>query len=432
MRLRAAHAAAALLLAQTATAWAAESFTFDVSEFEKKPFELGGYFELKQQYSDLNQDSAIYLINFYNDPQTHLNETTGNLKPSGKVRYQDTSLNFRANLEGDHGTLGTDWNARWDEFYGSYKPDPGLTIDAGKIALKWGKGYAWNPIAFVERVKDSNDPELAREGFTMLTGDVIRNFEGPLRTVAFTPVVLPASSNMNSDFGPGSHVNFAAKLYFLYRDTDIDLAYLSNGSRTSRYGFDFSRNLATNLEIHGEWAHISDTQRSVPNASGGATVVQGDAERYLIGLRHLSERETTTIFEYYRNGPGLTEPEMDAFVQFVDNAYAQYLATGNATALNQAASVVRRGYGLPNPGRDYFYLRVAQKEPFDILYFTPAITVIMNAEDRSTSITPELLYTGIKDIELRLRAVILTGGAGTEFGERQNSRRFEFRARFYF
>jgi hypothetical protein len=266
----------------------------------------------------------------------------------------------------------------------------------------------------------------------MLTGDVIRNFEGPLRTVAFTPVVLPASSNMNSDFGPGSHVNFAAKLYFLYRDTDIDLAYLSNGSRTSRYGFDFSRNLATNLEIHGEWAHISDTQRSVPNASGGATVVQGDAERYLIGLRHLSERETTTIFEYYRNGPGLTESEMDAFVQFVDNAYAQYLATGNATALNQAASVVRRGYGLPNPGRDYFYLRVAQKEPFDILYFTPAITVIMNAEDRSTSITPELLYTGIKDIELRLRAVVLTGGAGTEFGERQNSRRFELRARLFF
>jgi hypothetical protein len=432
MRLRAAHAAAALLLAQTATAWAAESFTFDVSEFEKKPFELGGYFELKQQYSDLNQDSAIYLINFYNDPQTHLNETTGTLKPSGKVRYQDTSLNFRANLEGDHGTLGTDWNARWDEFYGSYKPDPGLTIDAGKIALKWGKGYAWNPIAFVERVKDSNDPELAREGFTMLTGDVIRNFDGPLRTVAFTPVVLPASDNINSDFGVGDHTNVAAKLYLLYRDTDIDLAFLSNGSRSRRYGFDFSRNLATNFEIHGEWARIEETQQSVTTASGITTVERGAADRYLLGLRHLSARETTTIFEYYWNGPGLTETEIENFVQFVDNAYAQYLATGNDAQLARAASASRSGYGQPTPAQSYVYLRIMQKDPFDILYFTPAITVIANTNDLSSSVTPELVYTGFKNTELRLRAVILGGGAGTDFGERQYSSRIEFRARLYF
>jgi hypothetical protein len=425
-------AAAALLLAQAAAGWAAETYTFDASAFEKKPFELGGYIELRQEHSWLNQDGAIYLINFYNDPHSHLDETIVNFKPSGKFRYGDASLNFRGNLEGDWGTLGSDTHGRWDEFYGSYKPDPGLTVDAGKVALKWGKGYAWNPIAFVERVKDPNDPELVREGFTMLTGDVIRNFEGPLRTVAFTPVVLPASSNMNSDFGPGRHINVGAKLYFLYRDTDIDLAYLSNGSRTSRYGFDFSRNLATNLEIHGEWAHINDTQRSVTNPSGGTTVVQGDAERYVIGLRHLSAWDMTTIFEYYRNGPGLTESEMDAFVQFVDNAYAQYLATGNAMQLNQAANAVRGGYGSPNPGRNYLYLRVAQKEPFDILYFTPALTVIANANDHSMSITPELLYTGFKDVELRLRAVVLTGGAGTEYGERLNSSRIELRARLYF
>jgi hypothetical protein len=432
MRLAAARAAAALLLAHAAGAWAAETYTFDASAFEKKPFELGGYVEFKQQHSELNQDGAIYLLNFYNDPRDHLDETTVTFKPSGKLRYKDASLNFRANLEYDRGTLDTEWNGRWDEFYGSYKPDPGLTLDVGKIALKWGKGYAWNPIAFVERVKDPNDPELAREGFGMALADVIRNFEGPLRTIAFTPLVLPASDDINSEFGTGRHTNFAAKLYLLYRDTDIDLAYLSNGSRSGRYGFDFSRNLATNLEIHGEWAHISDTQRTVTNASGGTTVVSGDAQRYLIGLRHLSARDTTTIFEYYRNGPGLTESEMDAFVRFVDNAYAQYLATGDATQLERAANAVRGGYGQPNPGRDYLYLRVAQKEPFDILYFTPAITVIANADDHSMSITPELLYTGFKDIELRLRAVVLTGGAGTEFGERLNSSRIELRARLYF
>jgi len=432
MRLNAAHAAAALLLAQAAAAWAAETYTFDASAFEKKPLELGGYVELKQQHYELNQDGAIYLINFYNDPRDHLDETTLTLKPSGKLRYGNASLNFRAHLEGDWETRDTSWDARFDEFYGSYKPDPGLTLDAGKIALKWGKGYAWNPIAFVERVKDPNDPELAREGFTMLAADVIRNFEGPLRTVAFTPLVLPASNDINPDFGTGNHINVAAKLYLLYYDTDIDFAFLSSGSRSRRYGFDFSRNLATNLEVHGEWAHIEDTQRSVATASGSTTVVREDAQSYLLGLRYLSAQDTTYILEYYRNGPGLTETEMQNFVQFVDNAYAQYLATGDDTVLRRAASVAPGGYGRPNPGRNYLYLRITQKEPFDILYFTPAITVIANANDHSMSITPELLYTGFKDVELRFRVAVLTGGAGTEFGERQASSRIEFRARLYF
>ena len=431
MRLHAAFAAA-LLLAQAAAAWAAESYTFDVSAFEKKPIEFGGYVEFKQQHSELNQDGAIYLLNFYNDPREQLNETTLTFKPSGKFRYGDTSLNFRANLEGSWETRGYEGDARFDELYASYKPDPGLTLDAGKIALKWGKGYAWNPIGFVQRIKDPNDPELALQGFTMLGADVIRNFDGPLRTVAFTPLVIPASPDINSDFGTGSHTNVAAKLYLLYHDTDIDLAFLSNGSRSRRYGFDFSRNLATNLEIHGEWAHYDGTQQSVATAAGSTTVERGDAESYLLGLRYLSAQDTTYILEYYRNGLGLTEAEMQNFVQSVDNAYAQYLATGNDALLSRAASLAQNGYGRPNPGRHYLYLRVTQKEPFDILYFTPAITLIANTDDGSTTVTPELLYSGFKNTELRLRAVFLYGGAGTEFGERQISSRIEFRARLYF
>ena len=424
--------AAAVLPLAAVLAHAAEEFTFDAAEFQRKPVEIGGYVEFKQQHYKLNQDGALYLLNFYQEPRETLDQSTLTLKPSGRFRFGDASLNFRAHLEADWETRGSDQTARFDELYGSYKPNPGFTLDAGKVSLKWGKGYAWNPVAFVERVKDPNDPELAREGFGMALADVIRNFDGPLRTVAFTPVVVPASENINSDFGTGDHINVAAKLYLLYYDTDIDLAFLSNGSRSRRYGFDFSRNLATNLEIHGEWAHIEDTQRSVATASGSTTVVRDDAQSYLLGLRYLSERDTTTILEYYRNGPGLTETEMQNFVQFVDNAYAQYLATGDDTLLRRARSVAPGGYGRPNPGRNYFYLRVTQKEPFDILYFTPALTVIANADDGSTSVTPELIYAGFKDIELRLRGVFLNGGAGTEFGERQILSRIEFRARLYF
>jgi hypothetical protein len=430
--MRAGWLAVCVVTLAAVTAHAGEEFTFDASEFRKKPFELGGYFEFKQQHYVLNQDGAIYLLNFYRDPRSTLDQTTLTLKPSGVARQGSFSLNFRAHVEGDWETRQFDRLTRFDEFYGSYKPDPGFTLDAGKVALKWGKGYAWNPVAFIERVKDPNDPDLAREGFTMLAADWIRNYEGALKTVAFTPVVLPASPDINPDFGTGRHTNVAAKLYLLYRDTDIDFMFLGNGSRSRRYGADFSRNVTSNLEIHGELARYEDTQRQVTTAAGQTTVTRGAATSWLLGTRYLTAQDTTYILELYRNGPGLTEEEVRGFTQFVDNAYAQYLATGNDAALARAANLARGGYARPNPGRSYLYLRASQKEPFDILYFTPAITVIANAEDRSTSIAPELLYAGINNLELRLRAFFLNGDAGSEFGERPNSRRLELQARLYF
>ena len=431
MPLRALAVGIILLLATSAAR--AQDFTFDASEFEKKPFEYSGYIELKQQHQWLNQDSALYKLGFYNQPRDNLDQTTLTLKPEGRLRSGALTMNARAHLEGDWETRSFDREFRFDELYGSYKPDPGFTLDAGKIALKWGKGYAWTTVGFVERLKDPNDPDLARQGFTMLTADWIRNFDGALRTVAFTPVLLPVSSDVNHDFGSTGHLNAAAKLYLLYNDTDIDFMFLGNGSRSRRIGMDFSRNLGSNLEIHGEWARIHDTQRPVIDAAGRVTVLQQSAvSSFLLGTRYLTESDATWIFEYYRNGPGYNETELNAFYGYVDTAFAQYGATGNDTALQRAANVGRSGVSRPNPGRDYLYLRVSQKEPFDILYFTPAITLIANANDRSYSVAPEALYTGINNLELRARVFFLQGNRYSEFGERVSSRRLELQARLYF
>ncbi|MCK7515711.1 MAG: hypothetical protein MZV70_74860 [Desulfobacterales bacterium] len=82
--------------------------------------------------------------------------------------------------------------------------------------------------------------------------------------------------------------------------------------------------------------------------------------------------------------------------------------------------------------RDYLYFRVSQKEPFDILYFTPAVTTILNLDDRSFSLSPELLYTGITNLELRLKGTILVGDSFTEYGEKPYDARLELRLRYYF
>ena len=58
--------------------------------------------------------------------------------------------------------------------------------------------------------------------------------------------------------------------------------------------------------------------------------------------------------------------------------------------------------------------------------------MMTNLQDGSYQITPELLYTGIKNIELRARLLLLQGGSGTDFGEKQASSRLEVYARFHF
>ena len=100
--------------------------------------------------------------------------------------------------------------------------------------------------------------------------------------------------------------------------------------------------------------------------------------------------------------------------------------------MQKALSLSQGGYGQPNPGQEYFYLRVQMKDALGIVYFSPAITAMMNLQDRSYQVTPELQYTGIKNLELRARAFLLEGGSSTDFGEKQNSRKLEVYARYYF
>ena len=422
-----------ILLGWTLGAGAADEYTFDISQFEKKTFELGGYAQLKQELFDFNRDGAFYKLSRYAASQREtLDRTTGTLQLVGKWRPGIGTFDFRTNsqLHQDQAD-GHRENTVYEAAY-SVRPKPGVTLEAGKRALRWGKGYAWSPIAFLERPKDPNDPELAREGFILGAGDFIFNPGGDLQTVAFTPVILPVEKGVNDDFGAKGHLNPAAKLYLLYRDTDIDIAWQGKGSRPARFGFDFSRNLATNFEIHGEWARTRKFTRPLTDSAGRASNEIRNADSYLLGMRYLTERNTTYIAEYYYNGLGYSERESDQFYQLVDTAFAQPFAAPAGPLRQRAAALAQGSYGRPNTGKRYVYFRAQQKDALGIVYFQPAITAMVNVEDRSFQVTPELMYTGISNWELRLRFFMLSGGSSTDFGEKQNSRKLEIYARYYF
>jgi len=101
-------------------------------------------------------------------------------------------------------------------------------------------------------------------------------------------------------------------------------------------------------------------------------------------------------------------------------------------SLKKGLNITEGNYCRMNPDREYLYLRISQKEPFDILYFTPSLTGILNINDKSFSMSPEFLYTGITNLELRLKAGFIAGESLSEYGERQNDYRVEFRMRYYF
>ena len=412
--------------------FAQDEFSFDMSEFEKKNLEWGGYAELKWEHMDINQGSAFSILNLIGEPRSMLDRFTGTLQIDGSYSYGKTTFNWILQAAGQQDNLGWYDNADVFEAYASLKPTPLVTASIGKKSYKWGKGYAWNPVGFLNRPKDPNNPEEALEGYISGELDLIKSFDGSLQTIALTAVALPVWEDVNEDFGEVNNVNLAAKLYFLYRDTDIDLVMYTGNSRSRRYGIDFSKNLAPNFEIHGELAYAPNQKSLVLESDGSVGLAEKSATSALIGIRYLSENDITSIVEYYHNDAGYTETEMDRFYQLIDDGEIQFLTSGLDTLLDKAREINLKGYGKPQPGRNYLYGKFTQKEPFEILYLTPGITTIFNLDDESYSLSPELAYTGFTNWELRTRFTYLQGPSNTEYEEKMNSNKLEVRVRYFF
>lgn len=423
--------AAALLLFSSTIAGEGQEYEFDVGEFTKKTFTLDGYLEARPSYSLLNPDSPYFKLAFY-DHAARRSQMEGYAAVLADLSYRQGI--FEAFLEpyvdGTLSAFESTAGARLFQAYLALKPSPSLTVYAGKRALRWGKGYAWSPTAVAERPKNPNEPDLAREGYWMLTADYTKSFSGALKTLSITPVIIPVYGAINGSFSESEGLNFAGKVYLLLLDTDIDLVFAAGKSRPPRLGLDLSHNLRSNWEVHGEIAVFWDFVRRVVDADGQIRSERFDASSALVGLRYLSRDETTYILELHHNGMGFTRPEMDSFYAFVDDGYDRYLGLGDDSQLIAAAEL--GSYGGFTPMTDYAFLRVTQKDPFGALYWTPAATVLVNLADGSTSWAPELSYMGVTNLELRFKASLLTGKAGEEFREKRNRFRLELRARYFF
>jgi len=429
-----------LLLCTVQPVYSQDKYQVDLSDLEKeveqtagKPYHLGGFLEFQPIFFGIDRGAAFSQLNFdlKRSGNTFMQYNLG-LRLEGSYKKDIFSVFFQTDTLVQNQLQGWQEETKLLQGLLSLRPSPNFSLEGGNKVFRWGKGYAWSPVAFIDRPKDPEDPEELRQGFTIFTADWNQSFVGPLKNAALSAVAVPVYEHVNTQFGQLNHMNFASKLYLLLYDTDIDFIVSTGSSRTTRYGFDFSRNITTNLEVHGEWARINNFQLTTINAQGVGTTREWNAISYLLGLRYLSAQETTYILEYYHNGTGLTQSQFADFVTFTNNSYATFLSTGNDSGLARASQLAEAAYGRPNPMRDYLYFRASQKEPFDILYFTPALTSIINLQDGSLVVIPELTYSPMTNLELRFRTPVLIGGKGTEYGEKQNDYRIDLRLRYYF
>ena len=418
----------AIIIVRPALA-ADDEFVFDAGAYQKKNYSFSGYVELRPDQQALNPDSAAYQLGFIGLPgRDTLNHTAASIFLNGNFEKNRWQFAFTAQGANQEDELVSQQTTDLYEAYTAYKPSPEKTFELGKRTLKWGKGYAWNPVGFVERPKDPDEPDLAREGYVMATADLIKSYSGKLTTLTLTPVYLPVRPDLNNDYSSTPGDNLALKLYLLYNNSDIDLVYLNDASRSQRFGIDFARNLQTNFEIHAEWAYLTNFSRTVVDSSGTISTETVAGHQLLAGMRYLTGNETTIITELYHNQVGYSAAQMEDFFTAVHDANA----TNNTSLLNQLANLAPKTYLRRTPGQNYLYLRLSNKEPFDWLYYTPAITFISNLDDDSYSVTPELVYTGFNNLELRLKATWLQGPLLSEFGEKRNQRKIEFRLRYFY
>ena len=424
-----------MILLLSASTLQAGDYDFTIPEADTKPYGLGGRLETRYIYHRLDATSTRRgLLYDQDDPGADTHEWQALAELSGSYRQ---GL-FQANLLTHHAYTDRYQDDGWDnriyEGYVSLAPTARLTLDVGKKRVLWGKGYAWNPVGVLNRRKDPDDPALSLEGRPQVVLDLIRSFaDNHLANAGLTALLLPVIDDWgNEDLGDKGDLNAALKLYLLWYDTDLDFIYVDGPDQPRSFGFDFAKNLAENFEVHGELALRHDAPRSIVDAAGTVRTTRDDQVSALLGVRYLNALETTFIAEYYHNGAGYSQDELDGFFAFQAAALDQWRTAGDASVAEQANRIARLYAQQGNYGEDYLYFKCSQKEPLDILYFNPWLTAILNLRDFSYNLQPGFIWTRTTNLEVSFRAVIPVGPPQTEFGEKPDALRPEIWVRYYF
>ncbi len=372
-------------------------YTFDAGDFSKKTWEWQGELKTTITSRSLNSDSVLYPIKFTSDEPDQAIDLNFQLSFESRWDWDWSRLfvSVEGNIQRSDLDDADDESSMLREGYWQFSGLDPHSIEIGKRLLRWGKGYAFNPVAFLERSKNPEDPEASREGLWVFQGVWIPGEVLFFDNSSLSLVYLPIRDDFNDDYAASviEGDEWGLKLYVLAGTTDMDLYLVKRHDSTEMdWGFDFASNITSNFEAHGEYARI---------------ISEGSEEqKILVGTRYLTENDITWILEGYHDSSGLTKEDSQALLESV--------RAGSITAAGKLMSISRQGKML---NRNYAYIKASIKEPFNWLYVTPSTAWLINMDDSSINTTIQLTYTPVNNWDYQTSWQHMAGGSVTQFGE---------------
>ena len=405
-----------------------QDYTFNIpdAEAKKEALELSGNLDVTYSLLKSRQTSPLYMLQNFNHLLPEILSSYG-LILYLNAEYQTENIGFHIKTYQEYFSDRL-YDFNLFELYGNLNLSDNFFLLLGKKRYAWGKGYAFNPVGYINPVKDPENPELLQAGVLSVNFEYSLSFDMDfIRNMAFDFIAMPAESAViNKTFEPESTI-LAGKLYFLILDTDVDIMGYYGKNEPVKAGFDFSRNLLPNLEIHGECSWFYGQPRY--NLSNNTSIIDKNMDlSYLIGIRWLSDWNVTAVFEYYHNDGGLTPEKFEIYYNFLINASI----SGNPINISNAASLNKKYFQSSSLMWDYLYLKLSWPDPFNLLYFTPSLYTIFNLNDLSYVVGVPLSYKPFNNFEFNIIPVVFMGNTNSEFGMKQIESRADIQISFYF
>jgi len=406
----------------------AQDYDFEIPEDEDvAKLELSGNLDAKWGILKTNQASPVYGLQFFGQdmPGEYLSQYRLDFYLNGDYRYKKVGFTMRTFSQY---TEEVPLDLSFYELYGSVNLSPRLSLDIGKRRYNWGKGYAFNPVGYVNTEKDPENPDLALAGKSSLYLNYNRSVSsGFIQNLSLTTILLPHQAEFMDKYSQFEDLSAALKLYVLTNNTDLDFMFYAGPDQTRRYGMDLSTNLRENIEVHGDASYTNNEGLSVIR-NNAVQINEVSGFSYLMGLRYLTKWNMTVIAEYYHNNNGLSKQEYQDYQAYLSNN----LITNDADIINATRSVMTSSFSSKNIMRDYLYVKASLPEPFKWLYSSVSVFTIYNLNDNSFILSPQIGYKPFTNSEILFWPSFLFGADESEYGSKQFQTKLEMWFRFYF
>ncbi len=404
-----------------------QEYNFDIPEEEETKIEFNGNLDAKWGLLQIRKSSPFFGLQFYDisKKDEYLSQYRLDFYLNGLYRHKQIGFFMKTFYQyAKEKALAPSFF----ELYGSLNLSPRWSMSIGKRRFNWGKGYAFNPVGYVNAEKDPENPDLALAGKISVYFSYNRSFPSNLlQNFSVGAILLPPEAEINEKFASAEKIGAALKLYFLLKNIDIDLMTFIKKDEPQRFGLDFSTNLRENLEIHAEFSYARDEVKcAVINRSVFKQKMDGGS--YLLGLRYLNRFNTTLIAEYYHNNSGLSKNEFKSYLSYLQTS----LESNNFEMIDAAKQNMSTIFRSKTLMQDYLYVKVIQPEFFSLLYTSISIFTIYNLADNSFLVSPQLSYKPFTNFEAIIWPFLFFGGDDTEYGCKQIERKVEIWMRFYF